>query len=128
METMTLEIALPRDLLSMLGFSKVRATEAIKEFSVLGLYLERRISSGKAAELLGMRKREFIRLLARKAIPYFDYTGEELEEEFRTFDEWTQERSSPRVSHDRNFGDSPHGQGNRTHPGCQTGLGWTETD
>jgi len=75
METVTLEIALPRDLLSMPGFSKVRATEAIKEFSVLGLYLERRISSGKAAELLGMRKREFIRLLARKAIPYFDYTG-----------------------------------------------------
>jgi len=52
-----------------LGLSKARAVEAIKEFSVLGLYLERRISSGKAAELLGMRKREFIRFLARKRIP-----------------------------------------------------------
>jgi predicted HTH domain antitoxin len=74
--------------------SKARAVEAIKEFSVLGLYLERRISSGKAAELLDMRKREFIRLLARKGIPYFDYTDEELEEEFRTFDEWKRERAS----------------------------------
>ncbi len=58
METMTLEIAIPKDLLSILGFSKSRAVEAIKEFSVLGLYLERRISSGKAAELLGMGGKE----------------------------------------------------------------------
>lgn len=94
METMTLEIAVPKDLFRILGFSKAKAAEAIREFSVLGLYLERRISSGKAAELLGMRKREFIRLLARKGIPYFEYTGEELEEEFRTFDEWKQERAS----------------------------------
>lgn len=94
METMTLEITVPKDLLSILGFSKSRAVQAIKEFSVLGLYLERRISSGKAAELLGMGKREFISLLARKGIPYFDYTDEELEEEFRTFDEWKRERTS----------------------------------
>jgi predicted HTH domain antitoxin len=94
MATVKLEIAVPEDLLSILGLSKARAVEAIKEFSVLGLYLERRISSGKAAELLDMRKREFIRLLARKGIPYFDYTDEELEEEFRTFDEWKRERAS----------------------------------
>ncbi len=62
----------------MLGFSKSEAAQAVKEFSVLGLYLERKISSGKAAELLGIRKREFIRLLAGKKIPYFDYTDEEL--------------------------------------------------
>lgn len=93
-ETLTLEIAVPKDLLSILGLSRARAAEVIKEFLVLGLYLERRISSGKAAELLGMRKREFIRLLARKGIPYFNYTDEELEEEFRTFDEWKQERAS----------------------------------
>lgn len=93
METMTLEIAVPQEMLALLGFSKPRVAEAIREFSVLGLYLERRISSGKAAELLGMRKREFIRLLARKGIPYFDYTDEELEEEFRAFDEWKRERA-----------------------------------
>ncbi|UCC63627.1 MAG: UPF0175 family protein [Anaerolineae bacterium] len=88
METAVLEVAIPKDLLSMLGFSKSEAVEAIKEFSVLGLYLERRISAGKAAELLGIRKLGFIRLLTRRGIPYFDYTDEELAEEFRTFDEW----------------------------------------
>jgi len=94
METVVLEIAIPKELFSMLGFSKPMAAEAITEFSVLGLYLERRISAGKAAELLGIRNREFVRLLARRGIPYFDYTDEEMEEEFRTVDEWKQERSS----------------------------------
>lgn len=84
METMVLEVAISKELFSMLGFSKSGAVEAIKEFSVLGLYLERKISAGKAAELMGIRKREFIRLLARKHIPCFDYTDEELEEELRT--------------------------------------------
>jgi predicted HTH domain antitoxin len=94
METMVLEVAIPKDLYAMLGFSRSEAVEAIKEFSVLGLYLERRISAGKAAELMDIRKREFLRLLARRGIPYFDYTDEELEKEFKTFDGWRQERTS----------------------------------
>lgn len=94
MDTMVLEVAISKDLFSMLGFSRDRAVEAMKEFSVLGLYLEQKISAGKAAELMGLRKREFVRLLARKGIPYFDYTDEELAEEFRTFDEWRRERTS----------------------------------
>jgi len=95
METLVLEVPLRKDLLSMLGFSKAEAVEAVREFSVLGLYLERKISAGKAAELMGIRKREFIRLLARKGIPYFDYTAEELEGEFRAVDEWKRENASP---------------------------------
>jgi predicted HTH domain antitoxin len=87
METMVLEVTLSKDLYSRLGFSKGEAEEAIKEFSVLGLYLEHKISAGKAAELLGIRKREFIRIMARKGIPYFDYSEEDLENEFRAADE-----------------------------------------
>ena len=87
-ETMVLKVTLSKALYSRLGFSRGEAEEAIKEFSVLGLYLEHKISAGKAAELLGIRKREFIRLMARKGIPYFDYSDEELENEFRAVDEW----------------------------------------
>jgi predicted HTH domain antitoxin len=87
-ETMVLEVTMSKELFSMLGFSRTEAEEAVKEFSVLGLYLEHRISAGKAAELMGIRKKEFARLLARRRIPYFDYTPEELQEEFRTVDEW----------------------------------------
>jgi predicted HTH domain antitoxin len=94
METMVVEVTIPKDLFSMLGFSRAEAVEALKEFSVLGLYQEHKISAGKAAELMGIGKREFIRLLARKGIPYFDYTDEEMEEELRIFDEWKQDRAS----------------------------------
>ena len=45
---------------------------------VLKLYQERQISLGKAAEMLGIRKRELIRELAQRGIPYFDYVPEEL--------------------------------------------------
>lgn len=93
-DTMVLEVAIPRDLFAMLGFSRSRVEEAMKEFSVLGLYLERRISAGKAAELMGLGKREFVRLLAQKGVPYFDYTDEELEEEFQTFEDWRRNGSS----------------------------------
>jgi len=92
-ETLTLEVTLPKDLLALLGRSRPRAAEAVREFSVLGLYQERRISADKASELLGMDKREFVRLLARKEIAYFDYSDQELEDEFRTVDEWKRERS-----------------------------------
>lgn len=51
------------------------------EEEVLRRYQEHQISLGKAAELLGLPKREFITLLARKGIPYFDYSDEELENE-----------------------------------------------
>jgi predicted HTH domain antitoxin len=92
-DTLTLEVTFPNDLFALLGYSKPHAAEAVREFSVLGLYQERRISTGKAAELLGIGKREFARLLARKGIAYFDYSHEELADELQTVDEWKRERA-----------------------------------
>jgi len=94
METMVLEVPLSKDLFLMLGFSRAEAVEALKEFSVLGLYRERRISAGKAAQLMGIRRRDFIRLLARKGISYFDYSAEELEGDFSAADEGKRENAS----------------------------------
>jgi len=50
---------------------------------VLELYRQREISSGKAAELLGMERTEFIRYAARRGIPFFDLDETELTEEVR---------------------------------------------
>lgn len=88
MDTMTLEVTMPKDLYVALGFSRAQAARQLKEFSVIGLYQERRISAGKAAEMLDMNKAEFIRLLARAGVPYFDYTAEELADEFLVVDQW----------------------------------------
>lgn len=50
--------------------------------SILALFTEGRISSGKAARLLNMSRIDFLALLREREIAYIDYTSEELEEEF----------------------------------------------
>lgn len=76
----TLSIALPREFLTLLG-APSQAAEAAREYIVLGLFQEGRISTGKAAELLGLTYRGFVRLMARKGIPYFRLDPEEWEAE-----------------------------------------------
>ena len=55
--------------------------DAIRETIVLELYRRGTISSGKAAQLLGTTKLEFIRYSGRLGIPYFRLTDEELDSE-----------------------------------------------
>ncbi|MGA9351569.1 MAG: UPF0175 family protein [Anaerolineae bacterium] len=88
MDEIVLEVPLPKELVSILGFAQAQTVQTIQELLVIGLYQEGRFSSGKAAELLGMTKREFIRLLARKGIPYLGYSLEELAEEFKVVEAW----------------------------------------
>ena len=79
----TLQISLPKDFLALLG-TQPQAVETVKEFIVLGLYLEGRISGGKSAEMLGLTRLGFVSLLARKGISYFNLTDTEWEDEVAT--------------------------------------------
>jgi predicted HTH domain antitoxin len=79
-ETTTLQIVLPKEFLDLLG-AQPQAVETAKEFIILGLYQEGRISGGKAAELLGLTKRGFVSLLAGKGLYYFRLTPDEWDEE-----------------------------------------------
>jgi predicted HTH domain antitoxin len=72
----TLQIMLPKEFLALLG-AQPQAAEIAKEFIILGLYQEGRISGGKAAELLGLTKHGFVSLLARKGLDYFRLTSDE---------------------------------------------------
>ena len=53
----------------------------VKELAVLELYRQRLISSGKAAELLGMERFEFVRHASRLGIRFLDMSAAELAEE-----------------------------------------------
>ena len=76
------KLDLPPDLLKLLQeMGDVQQT--IKECIVLELYRRGEISSGKAAELLGMSRIDFIQYSGRLGIPFFRYSPEELEEELR---------------------------------------------
>jgi predicted HTH domain antitoxin len=65
-----LTISLPDEFLALLG-AQPQAAEAAREYIIIGLFQEGRISAGKAAELLGLTRRGFLALLTRKGIDYF---------------------------------------------------------
>ena len=79
MSTVTIE--LERELVNLFHHVNGRPEDKLKEYLVLELYRRREISSGKAAELLGMERIEFIHYSSRLGIPFLDLDEHELQEE-----------------------------------------------
>jgi predicted HTH domain antitoxin len=82
MTNTTLEIQLPAPLLR-LGISREEISHRVTEWLVLSLFVEGRISSGKAGQLLGISRIEFLALLRKHGIAYVDYTEDELADEWQ---------------------------------------------
>lgn len=76
-----ISIALDEKFLSFVAKKRKDIPERLKELSVLELYRRKEISSGKAAELLGMARFEFVRYASHLGIPFFDMSKEELEKD-----------------------------------------------
>ena len=77
----TLHIEIEDDLANLLASRKNPPEQAARELIALELYRLGEISSGKAAESLGMDKYDFIRWSGEMGIPFFRQTPEELENE-----------------------------------------------
>lgn len=60
----------------------------VKECVVIELYRRGLLSSGKAAEILGMPREAFIHYTGRLGIPFFRMTGDEWAEEARRAQEF----------------------------------------
>ena len=86
--SVTISVPLPQALLFETGLSKEAASKALLQAFVLSLYRRDRISTGKAAQILGIQRIEFIRLLAQDKTPFLDYTPEELTTESAVLEEW----------------------------------------
>ena len=78
MDMLKIEVALPRDLLLALNIPAAEATQRASEWMALELFREGHISAGKAAEMLGLFKSQFIDLLHQRGIPYLDLSPQEL--------------------------------------------------
>jgi len=78
MDPLTVKLELPRDLLGALDVAEEELEPRLKMLIALGLFREGRISSGKAAELLGQSKETFVGLLDRHGIAYFSETPGEI--------------------------------------------------
>ena len=78
MQQLTVSLNLPRDLLGVLDVPETNLSNRLRELIALELFREGLISSGKGGELVGKTKWDFIQLLAKHNIPYFNETPEEL--------------------------------------------------
>ena len=76
-----IQVELGQDLVELLEELHRPVKEAARELIVLELYRQGEVSSGKAAELLGMQRGEFIRYASARGIPYLQLSGEELHRE-----------------------------------------------
>ena len=77
----TVRLDLEEDLVALLHQLNQPVQRAARELILLELYRRGAISSGKAAELLGMSRWEFIRHASHLGIPYFAMTEDEWEAE-----------------------------------------------
>ena len=84
----TVKIDLEEGLAALLHQANQTVQETAREMIVLELYRRGSISSGKAAEFIGMPRLEFIRHASRLGIPLIDMTTDEWEAEKATLDAW----------------------------------------
>ncbi len=74
-------IQVEEDLAALLSSSNQSLEQAARELIVLELFRRGTVSSGKAADLLGMSRFEFIRHASRLGIAFFDLTEDEWQAE-----------------------------------------------
>ena len=77
----SVHVELDQDLVAVLEERHRPVKEAARELIVLELYRQGELSSGKAAQLLGLEREDFIRQASAQGIPYFQLRGEDLRRE-----------------------------------------------
>jgi predicted HTH domain antitoxin len=80
------KIEIEEPLAAILHQTNQPAQQAGREMIVLELYRRGTISSGKAGELLGMPRIDFIQHASRLGIPYFALTADEWEAEMASLE------------------------------------------
>ena len=65
-------------------YCEAMAEEQMTEDEVLASFKGGKISAGKAAQLLGVTKVEFLELLAARGIAYIDYEPTEIADELKS--------------------------------------------
>jgi len=78
-------VQLDQDLIELLEELQRPAKQAARELIVLELYRQGEVSSGRAAQLLGKEREEFIRYASVQGIPHFQLDRDELQRELDTF-------------------------------------------
>jgi len=75
-------VTLPEQVAALLGDVHDELPLHVREVVMVDLFRRREVSSGYAARVLGITRRDFLDLLTRYQVPYFNYTEEDLKQEF----------------------------------------------
>ena len=85
-------IELPEELylsLSASGLTKEKIAEESRKLFALKCFKEKVLSLGRAAELSGLSKWDFIEYLSDNGVPVVDYDQDEIKREFETADNFS---------------------------------------
>lgn len=91
MDTLTVSLELPRDLLDALDVPQKQLSMRLRTLITVALFQEGKLSTGKGAEILGISKLEFIQLLSKHGIDYFTESPSELTAEVKGLDSFLKE-------------------------------------
>ena len=83
MDTVTVKMDFPKDILLAADISEANAPSDIKKHLSLYMFKERILSFGKASELSGMNKLEFMELAGSKGIS-LNYDADDYQEDLNT--------------------------------------------
>ena len=83
METVTVNMEFPRDILIAADIAEANAHADIKKHLALYMFKERMLSFGKATELSGMNKLEFMELVGSKGVS-LNYDADDYLEDVNT--------------------------------------------
>ena len=77
----TVSIELPEDVVKLFGEKELEAS--LKKWTLLELVRIGKFSSGKAAEILGITRWEFMELMSSHDVPIANFPEEELERQMK---------------------------------------------
>ncbi|MEQ8541807.1 MAG: UPF0175 family protein [Coleofasciculus sp. D1-CHI-01] len=83
MATETISFQISQDLLAALKVGSLELTQNLRLLAAITYFQEKKLSLGKAAELAGINRLEFMDVLAAKGIIVFDYDESVLEHEIQ---------------------------------------------
>jgi predicted HTH domain antitoxin len=81
MKTLSLQVILPADLLSLLRLSRREMEREVQHWVALELFRRRKISAGKAAQVADVSLNEFMDLTRQHNVVWTDCTDDELDAE-----------------------------------------------
>lgn len=91
MRTLNINIPVSEEVLFVLKKDEKSLQEEARKILALQFFKERKLSLGKAAELAGMDKDDFVILLGKNQIDIYQYTARELEQEFDAIDKFVED-------------------------------------